>query len=60
MRGLDNCSSEELKFEGKEIKKAVAGQRNCAVSMIAHRSNLSRRIRAFMKWIEEVLTPYLE
>ncbi|MEA2775825.1 MAG: hypothetical protein QOF90_1231, partial [Acetobacteraceae bacterium] len=24
------------------------------------RSNLSRRVRAFMKWIEDVLTPYLE
>ena len=28
--------------------------------VVAHRSNLSRRVRAFMKWIEEVLTPYLE
>ena len=32
-----------------------------AVSLVvAHRSNLSRRVRAFMKWIEEVLTPYME
>jgi hypothetical protein len=32
-----------------------------AVSLVvAHRSNLSRRVRAFMKWIEDVLTPYLE
>ncbi|SDP37641.1 LysR substrate-binding domain-containing protein [Phyllobacterium sp. OV277] len=32
-----------------------------AVSLVvAHRSNLSRRVRAFMKWIEGVLTPYLE
>lgn len=23
-------------------------------------SNLSRRVRAFMKWIEDVLAPYLE
>jgi DNA-binding transcriptional LysR family regulator len=28
--------------------------------VVAHRSNLSRRVRAFMRWIEEVLTPYLE
>jgi DNA-binding transcriptional LysR family regulator len=28
--------------------------------VVAHRSNLSRRVRAFMKWIEGVLTPYLE
>ena len=32
-----------------------------AVSLVvAHRSNLSRRVRAFMNWIEDVLTPYLE
>jgi DNA-binding transcriptional LysR family regulator len=36
-------------------------RRALAVSLVvAHRSNLSRRVRAFMKWIEEVLTPYLE
>ncbi len=28
--------------------------------VIAHRNNLSRRVRAFMQWIEEVLTPTLE
>src|SRR5690349_11714927 len=28
--------------------------------VVAHRSNLSRRVRAFMKWIEDVLTPHLE
>ena len=28
--------------------------------VVAHRSNLSRRVRAFMKWIENVLAPYLE
>ena len=28
--------------------------------VVAHRSNLSRRVRAFMKWIEDVLGPYLE
>ncbi|WP_414832674.1 LysR family transcriptional regulator [Afifella sp. YEN Y35] len=27
--------------------------------VVAHRHNLSRRVRAFMGWIEEVLTPYL-
>ncbi|NKJ36813.1 LysR family transcriptional regulator [Rhizobium sp. SG570] len=36
-------------------------RRAIAVSLVvAHRSNLSRRVRTFMKWIEEVLTPYLE
>ncbi|NUW61368.1 LysR family transcriptional regulator [Cronobacter muytjensii] len=28
--------------------------------VIAHRRNLSRRVRAFMAWIEEVLRPYFE
>jgi DNA-binding transcriptional LysR family regulator len=28
--------------------------------VVAHRRNLSRRVRAFMKWIENVLKPYLE
>ncbi|HTZ69564.1 MAG TPA: LysR family transcriptional regulator [Acetobacteraceae bacterium] len=28
--------------------------------VVAHRSNLSRRVRAFMQWIEAVLTPHLE
>ena len=36
-------------------------RRALAVSLVvAHRSNLSRRVRAFMKWIEDVLSPYLE
>jgi hypothetical protein len=28
--------------------------------VVEHRRNLSRRVRAFMKWIENVLAPYLE
>lgn len=28
--------------------------------VVAHRRNLSRRVRAFMTWIEEVLTPWLD
>ena len=28
--------------------------------VVAYRRNLSRRVRAFMKWIESVLAPYLE
>jgi DNA-binding transcriptional LysR family regulator len=28
--------------------------------VVAHRNNLSRRVRAFMHWIEDVLRPYLE
>ena len=36
-------------------------RRALAVSLVvAHRRNLSRRVRAFMKWIENVLAPYLE
>jgi DNA-binding transcriptional LysR family regulator len=32
-----------------------------AVSLVvAHQRNLSRRVRAFMKWIESVLAPHLE
>jgi DNA-binding transcriptional LysR family regulator len=37
------------------------GRRSLAVSLVvAHRRNLSRRVRAFMKWIENVLAPHLE
>ncbi|MGH8841814.1 MAG: LysR family transcriptional regulator [Advenella sp.] len=36
-------------------------RRSLPVSLVvAHRRNLSHRVRAFMKWIEGVLTPYLE
>lgn len=36
-------------------------RRSIAVSLVvAHRRNLSRRVRTFMKWIEKVLAPYLE
>jgi DNA-binding transcriptional LysR family regulator len=36
-------------------------RRAFAVSLVvAHRNNLSRRVRAFMKWIEDVLAPHLE
>jgi DNA-binding transcriptional LysR family regulator len=36
-------------------------RRPLAVSLVvAHRGNLSRRVRAFMKWIENVLAPCLE
>jgi len=36
-------------------------RRSLPVSLVvAHRRNLSRRVRAFMKWIEGVLTPYME
>ena len=28
--------------------------------VVAHRSNLSRRVRTFMKWTTQVLTPYLD
>jgi DNA-binding transcriptional LysR family regulator len=28
--------------------------------VVAHRNNLSRRVRAFMGWMESVLSPYLE
>jgi DNA-binding transcriptional LysR family regulator len=36
-------------------------RRSLAVSLVvAHRSNLTRRVRAFMKWMEDVLTPHLE
>jgi DNA-binding transcriptional LysR family regulator len=36
-------------------------RRSFAVSLVvAHRRNLSRRVRAFMKWIEKVLAPHLE
>ncbi|HEY4211584.1 MAG TPA: LysR family transcriptional regulator [Steroidobacteraceae bacterium] len=37
------------------------GRRSLPVSLVvAHRRNLSRRVRAFMKWIESVLAPHLE
>jgi DNA-binding transcriptional LysR family regulator len=28
--------------------------------VVAHRHNLSRRVRVFMEWLEQVLTPYLD
>ncbi|WP_414441110.1 LysR family transcriptional regulator [Burkholderia sp. 22PA0106] len=28
--------------------------------VVAHRHNLSRRVRVFMQWLEQVLTPYLD
>jgi len=28
--------------------------------IVAHRGNLSRRVRVFMEWMEEILKPYLE
>ncbi len=28
--------------------------------VVAHRHNLSPRVRTFMRWVEEVLQPYLE
>ncbi|NWB89306.1 MULTISPECIES: LysR family transcriptional regulator [Pseudomonas] len=28
--------------------------------VVAHRSNLSRRVRVFMKWVEDVLRPHLQ
>jgi len=37
------------------------GRRPLPVSLVvAHRHNLLRRVRAFMKWIENVLAPHLE
>ena len=36
-------------------------RRSLAVSLVvAHRRNLSRRVRAFMKWVESVLAPHFE
>jgi DNA-binding transcriptional LysR family regulator len=36
-------------------------RRSLAVSLVAaHRRNLSQRVRAFMKWIENLLAPHLE
>ena len=36
-------------------------RRSLAVSLVvAHRRNLSRRVRTFMEWIESVLAPHLE
>jgi DNA-binding transcriptional LysR family regulator len=36
-------------------------RRPLAVSLVvAHRRSLSRRVRAFMQWLENLLAPYLE
>lgn len=43
-----------------EIMPDLRRRALAASLVVAHRSNLSRRVRAFMKWIEEVLAPYLE
>jgi DNA-binding transcriptional LysR family regulator len=51
----------ELKRPGVNLLVLWEEYRALAVSLVvAHRSNLSRRVRAFMKWIENVLAPYLE
>ena len=41
--------------------RGVRGRReDVACWVVAHRRNLSRRVRAFIKWIETALAPYLE
>jgi DNA-binding transcriptional LysR family regulator len=50
-------------LESGALVEILPDSRRRAISVslvVAHRSNLSRRVRAFMKWIEDVLTPYLE
>ena len=50
-------------LESGALVEVMPGFRRRALPVslvVAHRSNLSRRVRAFMKWIEDVLTPYLE
>ncbi|NTJ61649.1 LysR family transcriptional regulator, partial [Agrobacterium rhizogenes] len=50
-------------FESGALVEIMPDFRRQAIAVslvVAHRSNLSRRVRAFMKWIEDVLTPYLE
>jgi hypothetical protein len=45
--------------EGDPQRYAAAALR-AAEDIAGGRSNLSRRVRAFMRWIEGVLAPYLE
>lgn len=50
-------------FQSGALVEIMPGFRRRALPVslvVAHRSNLSRRVRVFMKWIEAVLTPYLE
>jgi DNA-binding transcriptional LysR family regulator len=50
-------------LESGALVEVMPGSRRRALPVslvVAHRSNLSRRVRAFMKWIEDVLAPYLE
>lgn len=50
-------------LESGALVEVMPGFRRRALPVslvVAHRSNLSRRVRAFMKWIEDVLAPYLE
>ena len=50
-------------FESGALVEIMPELRRRAIPVslvVAHRSNLSRRVRAFMKWIETVLTPYME
>jgi hypothetical protein len=50
--GMPNCWSALLPdFQHKPLDVSL---------VVAHRRNLSRRVRAFMKWIENVLAPHLE
>jgi DNA-binding transcriptional LysR family regulator len=50
-------------LESGALVEVMPGFRRRALPVslvVAHRSNLSRRVRAFMRWIEDVLAPYLE
>ncbi len=43
-----------------EIIPDLRGRAIAVSLLVAHRSSLSHRVRVFMKWIEDVQTPYLE
>jgi DNA-binding transcriptional LysR family regulator len=50
-------------FESGALVEIIPDLRRRALDVslvVAHRSNLSRRVRAFMTWIEDLLRPYLE
>ncbi|MGI4861720.1 MAG: LysR substrate-binding domain-containing protein [Janthinobacterium lividum] len=43
-----------------EVLPDLRAEPLAASMVVAHRRNLSRRVRSFMNWVEEVLTPYFD
>ncbi len=63
--GLIQASRSRLEpfLDSGELVEVLPNYRPASLPVwlvVAHRRNLSRRVRAFMAWLEQVLTPYLD